>query len=57
MSTDRLSCQFPVAGVLDLTEQLINNTQTNSWKYIKTKETNCTDCASERDPETNLIKV
>ena len=35
----------------------MNNVQNNTWKYIKTEETDCTDCASLRDPVTGELKV
>ena len=38
-------------------EMNMNNVQNNTWKYIKTEETDCTDCASLRDPVTGELKV
>ena len=43
-STVRLSCQYPLSAVKDLSELNENNVYNNSWKYIKVEET---DCASE----------
>ena len=52
-----MSCQYPLAGVKDLSELNMNNVENNTWKYIKTDETDCTDCASLRDPVTGELKV
>ena len=43
-STVRLSCQYPLSAVKDLSESNENNVFNNSWHYIKVEET---DCASE----------
>ena len=43
-STVRLSCQYPLSAVRDLSEFHENNIYNNSWHYIKVNET---DCASE----------
>ena len=43
-STVRLSCQYPLSAVKDLSELNENNVYNNSWEYIKVEET---DCASE----------
>ena len=43
-STKRLSCQYPLSAVKDLSEFHPNNVYNNTWKYIKVNET---DCASE----------
>ena len=43
-STVRLSCQYPLSAVKDLSEINENNVFNNSWHYIKVEET---DCASE----------
>ena len=43
-STVRLSCQYPLSAVKDLSESNENNVYNNSWHYIKVEET---DCASE----------
>ena len=40
-STQRLSCQYPLSAVKDLSELHFHNVYNNSWKYVKTEETDC----------------
>ena len=49
-STVRLSCQYPLSAVKDLSEFNEENKYNNSWKYVKTEETDCEEsaCKNER---------
>ena len=49
-STVRMSCQYPLSAVQDLSESNTENKYNNSWNYIKTEETDCEEslCKNER---------
>ena len=40
-TTVRLSCQYPLSAAYDLTVHDMNNVENNTWKFIKTNETEC----------------
>ena len=43
-STVRMSCQYPLSAVYDLTRFNEKNKENNSWHFIKTEETECEIC-------------
>ena len=49
-STVRLSCQYPLSAVKDLSEFHEENKYDNSWIYVKTEETDCEEsqCKNEK---------
>ena len=49
-STVRLSCQYPLSAVKDLSEFNEENKYDNSWIYVKTEETDCEEsqCKNEK---------
>ena len=40
-TTIRMSCQYPLSAAYDLTIHDMNNVENNTWKFIKTNETEC----------------
>ena len=52
-STIRLSCQYPLSAVKDLSEFNEFNKYNNSWKYVKTEETDCEELACKNEKYEN----
>lgn len=56
-STVRLSCQYPLSAAYDLSVHDMNNKENNTWKFIKTNETECeaNECVNKKDINGTII--
>ena len=54
-STVRMSCQYPLSAVYDLTRFDEKNRENNTWNFIKTEETECEVCENARMENGTLI--
>ena len=55
-STVKLSCQYPLSAAYDLTIHDMNNQENNTWKFIKTNETECeADGCTNKEYENGTI--